>query len=408
MVKYEWKKVFGRTSSKIALIVIAFLVVLNCWLAFDVTYVTPEGEAIHGITAIAPRREAVRKWEGDLTEERIAEAITKLNALSAEEKAQPRDVRAENIEYARLQELEDIRDLLNRSFSSSLNTVNYWTADRLVPGQAKDFYGNRIRLLKEWLDSEDGAGRPESEKAALIARYEALPTPLHYEYNLGWEQTLLMLSALIMPMMLVICFLAAGIFSAEFTWKSDSVLFSAAYGRKQAVSAKIRAGIGIASALYFSSVALFTAITLSVFGTSGAYCPLQILPSGWTSVYSITLLQDYLLAVLCGFVATLFLTLLTMLVSALTGSAVVAVVVPFVVLFLPSFLSGVRSSTLTRILDLLPDRLLDMRSLLRSFSFYSIAGKSVHALPLLLIIYCALIPVLAIASYRIYRNKQAG
>lgn len=63
-------------------------------------------------------------------------------------------------------------------------------------------------------------------KAFLIEQYSEMKTPLYYEDYDGWKSVLSYAQTIIMLIMLVSAFLVSGIFSHEFSWKSDSIFFS--------------------------------------------------------------------------------------------------------------------------------------------------------------------------------------
>ena len=174
MVRFEIKKVLSRTGGKIALLLLLALVLLECAFAFDGTYVNSEGVSTHGIAAVRPLRAEQKKWEGVLDEQRIAQVIGELNRIEALPEAKSDDLIDEEITYSRKQGVSAIRDLLNCSYATGFRDYDYYLADSLTPEQAKDFYPNRIRLLKAWLAGEAKDQFSDEEKQFLIARYEAL------------------------------------------------------------------------------------------------------------------------------------------------------------------------------------------------------------------------------------------
>lgn len=93
----------------------------------------------------------------------------------------------------------------------------------------------------------------------------------------------------------------------------------------------------------------------------------------------------------------LFMAGLCMLVSARVRSAVPAVMVPFVLIFLPSFLGNLESAAVNKILGLLPDRLLQVGTALGYFDLYTLGGRVMGAVPILLVLYgigaAAVLPV---------------
>lgn len=102
----------------------------------------------------------------------------------------------------------------------------------------------------------------------------------------------------------------------------------------------------------------------------------------------------------------LFFSFLNMLISAKTRSALPAVMMAVIVLFIPSFLPNIGSSVINKIIGLLPDQLLDMGHALNYFNLYSIGGRIVGEVPVILILYTVLTIVICPVLYRTYRNMQ--
>lgn len=401
---YEIKKIFSRTGGKTALAILAILLFVVCFFACDVTYVDSEGNSTYGILAAAKLRREKKAWAGVLDEQRLEEVIAELNRIESLPEAQSDDIVDSNITYSRKQGLYNIRNLLNHSFANSFREYDYYRADSLLPEQAADFYTNRTKLLQEWLEGDAAYYYSDEEKQFLLTHYEQLNTPLTYDYSDGWEQLFEFLPSIVMILTLIIGFLVSGIFSSEYTLKADSLLFSAYHGRDRAVSAKIKAGLCIITALYWSLILLYSAIILLIMGGDGASCPIQILLSGWKCLFNLTIWQVYLICVFTGYLGCLFLSLLAMYVSAKTRSTVLAALVPFILIFLPSFLSGIDNAAVSKLLGLLPDRLLDMPTTLIAFTLYQLGKTVLHSISLLIPLYLLLVLVLPFFIYKTYRH----
>lgn len=304
-----------------------------------------------------------------------------------------------------LYEYMDIRDLLNCDYGE-FNDYNYYLADSLSPDEAVDFYSNRIKNLKNWLETDGKDQFSEKEKSYLIRAYEKMKTPLYYDYQAGWKNLFQYSPSIIMILTLVLGFLCAGIFSGEFQLKANAVFYSSYYGRNKAVWAKVKAGAIIITAIYWAVMLLYTMLVLGILGVDGANCPIQSSMSGWKSIYNITNAQEYILIVLGGYLGCLFMQSLTMLVSAKTNSSVIAVIVPFILIFLPSFLSGTSLPLLNKILGLLPDQMLQMNQVVKFFNLYEIGGKVFCAVPILIISYSILLLLIVPVIYFIYRRKE--
>lgn len=400
MVYYEIKKVFSRMSSKIALAIIFATVAVTCWLATaGVSYIDEKGEAKSGITAIQKLRERKKEWAGPLTEEKIAAVISEDAKINATAKAQSKDFQENDIAYGWKQGFSDIRQLIIKSYGD-FNTYDSRIMEKLSPEDAGRFYENRLLSLEKWLEIEAKDMFTDREKQFLKDKYKAQRTPFLYDYMEGWVQALQYAPTVIMITLLVLGFLTANIFSAEFGTKADAIFFSSYHGRKKAVSSKIKAGIMIVTAIYFIAMFIYTAVVLGVLGMDGAGCPIQASLGGWKSFYELTNLELYMLVVAGGYIGCLFLMLLTMLVSAKLRLAVVAVMVPFAAIFLPSFFNT------SKVLGLLPDQLLQMNMVAKYFHVYEIGGRVLSAAQILPVVYAALAAVIVPVLYGTYRRSQ--
>lgn len=405
MARYEIKKVFSKTGGRIVLLLLLFLLAITCYFAMDVYYVNESGNTEYGVSAVAKLRMAQKEWAGELDEERIRRVIEENRRINETPEAQSEDYRVSNIAFGWQQGFAEIRNLLSHFYANAFREYDYYRADDLWPEDASRFYVNRIELLQEWLEGEAKDQFSDAEKAYLLKQYEALETPFYYDYMKGWSQLFTYSPTIIMITMLIIGYLAAGIFANEFTWKTDAVFFSSAYGRNKAVAAKIKAGFSITTVVYWIMIFLYSGIVLLYMGIDGWNCPVQVDWKYWKCFYNIKVWQEYLLVVIGGYIGCLFISLLTMWVSAKTKSAVLAVMAPFAIIFIPSFISNIESPSVNKILGLLPDRLLQVSSALKYFDLYEFGGRVVGAVPVLLALYGVLAAFLIPLIYREYRGE---
>ena len=75
MIKYELKKVFLRTGSRIALLVLLIVTGITCFFAANISYVNENGESTSGPAAVAALKNAQKEWSGPLTEETLRKVI---------------------------------------------------------------------------------------------------------------------------------------------------------------------------------------------------------------------------------------------------------------------------------------------------------------------------------------------
>lgn len=236
----------------------------------------------------------------------------------------------------------------------------------------------------------------------MIHQYENLETPFYYEYVDGWAALLQNISTFLLLLALVIGFFLSGIFSDEFQLKADSIFFSTRLGRNRGILSKIGAGFCITSGFYAIFVLLYTFIVLSVLGTDGANCPIQL--DLWRSVYNITFLQAYFFIVLGGYIGTVFASTLAMLVSAITRSTPVAIIMPFIVLCAFPFLS--RIITLPEICSFFPDQLLEIYLDIKESALIEIGGKVVTTAVVIIPVYIVVCLILQPVLYGIYKKRR--
>lgn len=405
MIKYELKKVFLRTSSRIALGVLLLVIGITTFFAANISYVNENGETTSGPAAVASLKRVQKEWSGILDEETLRQVIVENKRIRTSPEAMSDNVREKDIAYSWGQGINEIRNLLNCSFSA-FREYDYYRADSLTEDDASSFYTNRISSLQEWLSDEAKDQFSEEEKEYLIEQYESLETPFFYDYMAGWRQLFEYAPTIVMITMLILGYLVAGIFSSEFSWKSDAVFFTSFYGRDRAISAKVKAGFLLVTLVYFAAFLLYTGIVLIYLGADGSNCLIQINWGSWKCFYNITNLQEFLLIALGGYIGCLFISALSMLVSAKTKSAVIAVMVPVVLIFIPSFIGNINSPMVNKIIGLLPDQLLQAGVALDYFNLYTLGGKVLGAVPILLVLYTALTLILLPVLYREYRRKQ--
>lgn len=408
MIRYELKKIFGKFSAKIALAVLVVTLVGCVSMAVGEAYwVNEQGEKETGYAAAQKLRAARKEWAGPLDEEKLRQVILENQRIEHSPEAQSKDIRQNDIAFGRKQGFYEIWWLLNYSYADGFRTLDAYKANSVTPDMAGSFYDNRAALLEKWLyDKTDVADSlfSENEKRFLLKQYRELETPMYYDYVGGWQGVQYGLAPLIGIYSLVIAFLAAGIFSDEFHWKSDAVFFSSRHGRKKGTRSKIWAGFLLATVLYWSGVLVYCLFTLCYLGFDGWNCPVQILY--WKSFYKISVLQLFLLTIGFGYLGVLFITFLTMWISAKTRSAVLSVVVPFMIILLPSILENFGGDAINKIICLLPDRLLMTESVLTTFSVYSVGKTVFGAMQILPWPYLLLTVLLVPAMYRGFGRKQ--
>ena len=399
MLRYELKKIFGRTGGKIALIVLAIGLAVICYSAtLQVSYTDENGDSHTGPTAARDLRDAKNEWAGPIDQAMITRVIDVNQQIISSEDYNSTDIQRQNAAYHDTQGYATIRSLIAQTYGG-FNEYDYYRLDTLTPDETGQLYDLRVQNLKEWLARPDISFSP-AEADFLVNQYEAMETPLYYEYNDGWDTLIYYAPTLVMFLLFVIIFLVSGIFPSEHRLKANAIFFSTKLGRGKAVRAKLLSGLVTTTVIYWVAIAVYTIVGLALLGA------FQLLK--WKAFYNLTIGQTYALSVLGGYVGTLFLALLAMIVSALTRSQVVAVIVPYVLVLAANFAQSILSSweVLPQILGLLPDQLLQVAQVLDDFNLYTVFGHVTGSVPLLFLLYSALSLALIPLLYRIYRKSQ--
>lgn len=405
MLRYELKKIFGRTGGKIALLILAIGLAVICYSAMlQVSYTDENGDSHTGPAAARELRALKNEWAGPIDQAMITRAIDVNQQIISSEDYNSTDIQRQNAAYHDTQGYATIRSLIAQTYGG-FNEYDYYRLDTLTPDETGQLYDLRVQNLKEWLARPDISFSP-AEADFLVNQYEAMETPLYYEYNDGGDTLIYYAPTLVMFLLFVIIFLVSGIFPSEHRLKANAIFFSTKLGRGKAVRTKIAAALVTTTVLYWLAIAIYTLVVLALLGADGAGGAFQLLK--WKAFYNLTIGQAYALSVLGGYVGTLFLALLAMIVSALTRSQVVAVIVPYVLVLAANFANSLLSSweVLPSILGLLPDQLLQLSVVLDDFNLYTIFGHVTGSVPLLFLLYSALSLALLPLLYRVYRKSQ--
>lgn len=411
MLYYELKKAWVKPGTKIALLVLALFMTFMCVSAIkEVYFINENGDHEYGPGAARKLRAAQKEWAGTLTEEVISKVIEENARIISTEEYNSSDIRQKNIAYGWTLGFNDIRWMLVYS-CAAFRSSDYFAPDRLKPEDAAYFYSNRVRHLREWLDSDEATSvYSEDEKEFLIEQYEALETPFQYDYFRGWESLLSYIGGVVMFVALTMGFVVTGIFAGEFAYRADSVFYVSYHGRKKAVMVKLEAAVILTTLVYWITVLLYSAVVLGVLGADGAGLPIQVsgAMSKWKVFYRFTYGQLYLLTVLGGYVGVMFTMLLTMFTAAKTKTTALPVTVPFLLIFLPTFIQNINlpGNLAGKILGLLPDQILQISQIISYFNLYHIGGKVVGALGILFVIYTVLSVILYPMVYQIYRKIE--
>ena len=393
MVKYELKRIFTKRMNRLLLAVAVIIgIVMSVFAVTSNRYVDTEG-AVHETPGAARMlAEDKNRWKGEVTGDVIAQIVADRQEINRQ---YPEDV-PNTVFGQKTQSSEDIEFMINNILSGE-GDYDDSAILNLTPEQAKDIYSIWKEKTEEMVLEY---GETEEQQEFLRARYEKVDTPFYYESPVSWDTMLTYATTYGIILVVLIGFLAAGIFSDEFSLKADAVFFSCRYGRSRAVGGKILTGLLMATVIYWAGMALLSVISYTVMGVSGFSTPYQV--DQPYSIYNITFGEEYLILLLSGYVASLLSASVAMLVSAKTHSANIAVCVPFILFCVSPFIG--RAVPFDTFFQLTPDQLLNILNCARDPYIYQIGSLVFRQIPFIMLFYTLAAAVFLPLIYQCYRR----
>lgn len=377
MLKYELKKILNKRMNRVLLAVAMLLMVVFSIFAIDsFRAVDTDGETVTGFSAARIMVDDKNRWKGELTPEVIEKSVE--SRLAGDWQS------TSDIIYS-------TSKMLVGEFSDFDDYEAILSADSAQIASIYETYHDNLRAM-----SEEYGDTPEKQ-TFLMEQYEKIDTPFTYEAYDSWDTMLMYATTCSLILIIVISFIAAGIFAEEFQYKADAVFFSTRYGRSKAVHTKIRACLIIATLVYGVGIGLLSIISFSVMGTSGASTAYQF--SQPYAIYSVTFGQMYGILVLSGYIASLLAASVSMLIASKTKTMSIAIIVPAILFYVSPFLG--RALPFRTFFSLTPDQLMNIVNCARIPYIYQAGSIVFRQIPFIIVFYA----VIAVAFLPIvYRN----
>lgn len=397
MIRYELKKVFSKSINRILILILVLVAfAFSCLAIWSVTYVDGNGNTHNGVASTRRLSKSKSKYEGVLSPDVIKGVIL-----------QDRDIKEQygseipDSVYAKgAQEYGDIKDLCvsilcyDKEFDESvLDGLEINDAGRIYEIR-KD---NIIRGINEY-------GITDAQKQFLEKEFSKTKAPFDYEPADSWKTMGLYATTYAIVLLMVIAFIAAGIFSEEYEMQADTVFFSTKWGRSKGTKAKIVTGLIVATVIYWLSMALLSLLSFGVMGVSGARSPIQIEYS--YCIYNLTFAQRYLVILWSGYIGCFLAATIAMFASAKYHSSRMAICFPFVIFIVSPFIG--RVLPFKGFFNVTPDQLLNVYNCIRLPLLYQFGECVVTQIPLIIVGYtiiAIIIIPLIYFSFNKYRDR---
>ena len=143
MIRYEIKKIFSKSISKVSLVVLLFSLLISCYFAItNVSFLDEQGKSHTGIAAAKSLREEKQKWEGVLDEAALQAVMDEYKKISEEYPIRPGDDSANLLHDSKVQGFSEIKDMINMGFCE-FRDFNYYRIDSLSKEEVGQIYENR-------------------------------------------------------------------------------------------------------------------------------------------------------------------------------------------------------------------------------------------------------------------------
>lgn len=189
-------------------------------------------------------------------------------------------------------------------------------------------YRDQAAIL-EYLTNSDGSFK------SLETAYPNSPT-VTLGYCDGWDKLLSGMGSILSLMIcLIVVITLSPVFSEEYALHTDSIIYSARYGRTKLITAKIIAALEFAIGTYLLYLLLNLVLYGCTYGLQGWNVSIQSSLHYASSTYNLTFLQMFFISVILNILGIAALTTITLFLSAQMSFPVTALITSCVICFLP-------------------------------------------------------------------------
>ena len=330
LVGFEYRKILGKRSVKIALLLTLFLSVFSIWGTLMGSYYI-EGEVFETNAEAAKKDRAyARTLSGRvLDSELLLEAANAYGTI-------PEDaaVYQSTDEYQKnARKYSAIYNLARQVYDTA--TIRFGAPEmvELESTRAEQFYETRERCMTELIEKA-----PVSEKAkeSMLQYSSEIKKPWIFSYSDGYTRfmTIMATSGVMAAFVMAICL--APLFAGEYANHTDQLLLSAKYGKGKLIKDKMFTGFSIKAIVTLSITIQSYFQSMLTFGFDGGNANVQIYDALFP--YPLTLKQAALLQSICVFFACMCMSALTMFLSSRMKSSFGVIILSSLILITPMFI----------------------------------------------------------------------
>ena len=329
LVSFEYRKILGKRSVKIALLLTVFLSVFSIWGTLMGSYYI-EGELFESnAEAMKKDRAYARELSGRILDDKLLmetadayQTIPDSAAVYQSTEEYQKNARKYSSIYSLARQVYDTPNV--RFGAPEMGTLD--------PARAEQFYEIRELCMTKQIEN---APISENAKEVMMQYSAEVKEPWIFSYSDGYTRfmTIMATSGVMAAFVMAICL--APLFAGEYSNHTDQLLLSARYGKGKLIKAKFFTGFSMTGIVTLLITLQSYVQSMLTFGFDGGNANVQIYDALFP--YPLTLKQAALLQSICVFFACMCMSALTMLFSSRMKSAFGVIILSVLLLCVPMF-----------------------------------------------------------------------
>ena len=329
LVSFEYRKILGKRSVKIALLLTLFLSVFSIWGTLMGSYYI-EGELFEAnAEAMKKDRAYARELSGRILDDKLLmeaadayQTIPDSAAVYQSTEEYQKNARKYSSIYSLARQVYDTPNV--RFGAPEMGTLD--------PARAEQFYEVRELCMTKQIEN---APISENAKEVMMQYSVEVKEPWIFSYSNGYTRfmTIMATSGVMAAFVMVICL--APLFAGEYSNHTDQLLLSARYGKGKLIKAKFFTGFSMTGIVTLLVTLQSYVQSMLTFGFDGGNANVQIYDALFP--YPLTLKQAALLQSICVFFACMCMSALTMFFSSGMKSAFGVIILSVLLLCVPMF-----------------------------------------------------------------------
>lgn len=283
------------------------------------------------------------------------------------------------LDKSKMQEVVDRKDKSRFLYNHNLlRFLSYSYKDikveDLTEKDLDNYYIHRIDNIRESL-STSPIKHTKDQKEYLINKAEKMEIPLKIGYAEGWKNLNSSMVDFSILLVVLVSILILPMFVHDPKTKMRELYISTKHGKKTLIKCRLIAGFQVGLIIYGLGTGIFSLVKFIVYGIKGGSLPIQNSITYFLSVYNITYFQQYLINVILGFVAILFIVSIVFLFTSFVDQLLSGAVL--VVFLWITMIIGNDNGMEHYLFNFLPYKLTDFNNYYINSEVYTIFGKHI-------------------------------